>query len=1017
MKSETFKLLCFFGWLYLPFATFGQTEPSNGTIDSKASRIALKNATIYVSPEKKIQNAVLLLKDGKIEKVGTLQLIPSDALVIDCQDKVIVPAFIELNSDFGIPKAQAKNPNGQSPQLSTAKEGPYYWNESIHPEVNAIDLFNYDDKAASAFADKGFGFVLSRQNDGIFQGSGVLISLGNKEQIFSISAVASSFYSFSKGASRQTYPSSQMGAIALMRQVLYDAQAYKLKHDQRNMSLESINMQLKSPMFFDSKEKYEILRAEKIAKEHGIKFHYLGSGNEYEAINELKQIETSIVCPINFPDAYDVTDPYVARQIPLSDLKHWENAPLNPSILSKADINICITGKGTKDAKVFWMNLRRAIKAGLAQKEALAALTTNPAKIMGVDQFIGSLQEGRLASFMVYNKDPFEEEAKLMESWAVGKRTVLEKSPKHSIGGDYHVLVKNKSYDLNLKDEEGKLSGKLTYRFVNPSTGSAMDSTVKVTVKLNEHDIMLQFRLEDDLFQGNVSLHGKVNSKLGVIEGMGMFPDGSWEKWNAIGNKPDKGKKDKESDRALNDTIATTWFPNMAYGFDSIPAQQNMIITNATLWTNEEAGVIERGTIVIEGGKIIYVGDGNYPTPANAVLIDAEGKHVTSGIIDEHSHIAISRGVNEGGQAISAEVSIGDVVNPDDINVYRQLSGGVTAAQLLHGSANPIGGQSALIKLKWGHSPEEMLIDDAPKFIKFALGENVKQSNWGDNNSIRFPQTRMGVEQLYNDGFDRAKKYEEAWKKYKADTTTTKPAVDLELEVLVEILNNERNISCHSYVQSEINMLMHLAENFGFKINTFTHILEGYKLADKMVEHGAGGSTFSDWWAYKFEVNDAIPYNASLLAEQGVVVAINSDDAEMGRRLNQEAAKAVKYGGMSEVEALKMVTLNPAKLLHLDDRMGSLKVGKDADLVIWTDHPLSIEAKAEKTIIEGKILFDQHRDQEMRKINQQEKARIISKMAEDNKNGGASKSYKKKNHGAYHCDTIGEEMSTGENAH
>ncbi|NBW60060.1 MAG: amidohydrolase, partial [Crocinitomicaceae bacterium] len=360
-------------------------------------------------------------------------------------------------------------------------------------------------------------------------------------------------------------------------------------------------------------------------------------------------------------------------------------------------------------------------------------------------------------------------------------------------------------------------------------------------------------------------------------------------------------------------------------------------------WTNEQEGILNNATIFIENGKIKRVEidpKKSGELPKDMLIIDAKGKHLTSGIIDEHSHIAISRGVNEGGQAVSAEVSIGDVVNPDDINIYRQLSGGVTAAQLLHGSANPIGGQSALIKLKWGFSPDEMLIKNAPKFIKCALGENVKQANWGDFNTVRFPQSRMGVEQVFYDGFTRAKAYKKEWEDFqvnlgkKGASTIFAPRKDLELEVLNEILDSKRFISCHSYVQSEINMLMHVADSMGFKINTFTHILEGYKVADKMKKHGAGGSTFSDWWAYKFEVNDAIPYNAKLMQDQGLVVAINSDDAEMGRRLNQEAAKSVKYGGMSEEEAWKMVTLNPAKLLHLDDRMGSVKIGKDADLVL-----------------------------------------------------------------------------------
>jgi imidazolonepropionase-like amidohydrolase len=356
-------------------------------------------------------------------------------------------------------------------------------------------------------------------------------------------------------------------------------------------------------------------------------------------------------------------------------------------------------------------------------------------------------------------------------------------------------------------------------------------------------------------------------------------------------------------------------------------------------------------------------------------------------------------------------------VNPDDINIYRQLAGGVTAAQLLHGSANPIGGCSGLIKLKWGSSPEEMLIPNAPKFIKCALGENVKQSNWGDYSTSRFPQTRMGVEQVFYDAFYRARAYKAEWEAYNNHQTLVPPRRDLELDVLVEIMDSQRFVTCHSYVQSEINMLMHVADSMGFHINTFTHILEGYKVADKMKKHGVGGSTFSDWWAYKFEVNDAIPYNAKLMADQGVIVSINSDDAEMGRRLNQEAAKSIKYGGMSEEDALKMVTLNPAKILHLDDRMGSVKVGKDADLVLWSDNPLSIKAKVQFTMVDGVILYDASKDQSRNERNEVERARIIAKMLNANENGEKTTPFVKKPRRHYHCDTLGEEGETGENTH
>jgi len=343
---------------------------------------------------------------------------------------------------------------------------------------------------------------------------------------------------------------------------------------------------------------------------------------------------------------------------------------------------------------------------------------------------------------------------------------------------------------------------------------------------------------------------------------------------------------------------------------------------------------------------------------------------------------------------VTSEVRIGDNLNPEDINIYRQLSGGVTSSHILHGSANTIGGQTQLIKLRWGVNDEDLKFKGADPFIKFALGENVKRTASTQGNT-RYPDTRMGVEEVQMDAFARAADYQKQMKeaeqnnKKKGGDAQMSVRRDLELDALVEIMNSKRFITCHSYVQSEITELMRIAEKYGFKVNTFTHILEGYKVADKMKAHGANASTFSDWWAYKLEVQDAIAYNAAIMVKEGLNVCINSDDAEQARRLNQEAAKSVKYGGLTEEEAFKMVTLNPAKALHVDDRVGSIKTGKDADLVLWSDNPLSIYAKANKTIVDGIVYFDRDRDKELRKQITAERNRLVQKMiAEGRSNPG-----------------------------
>ena len=329
-------------------------------------------------------------------------------------------------------------------------------------------------------------------------------------------------------------------------------------------------------------------------------------------------------------------------------------------------------------------------------------------------------------------------------------------------------------------------------------------------------------------------------------------------------------------------------------------------------------------------------------------------------------------------------------LNPDDINIYRQLSGGVTSSHILHGSANVIGGQTQLIKLRWGANDDDLKFKGWPGQIKFALGENVKRSAAPLGNN-RYPDTRMGVEQVLIDAFTRARDYQKEWKKYndiKDKKGIVTPRRDLELEALVEILEKKRFITCHSYVQSEINGAMEVANKMGYTVNTFTHILEGYKVADKMKKHGSFVSTFSDWWAYKMEVEDAIPYNAAIMQKVGLVVAINSDDAEMARRLNHEAAKIVKYGGVTEEEALKMVTLNPAKMLHVDDKVGSIKIGKDGDVVMWSDHPLAIYAKPLYTIVDGTIYFDRQKDEQLQKQVDEERLRLVRKMNGEKRSGG-----------------------------
>jgi len=373
-------------------------------------------------------------------------------------------------------------------------------------------------------------------------------------------------------------------------------------------------------------------------------------------------------------------------------------------------------------------------------------------------------------------------------------------------------------------------------------------------------------------------------------------------------------------------------------------------------------GTIQNGIVVMRDGKIAAVGGPNTAIPQGAEIVEAKGRFVSPGIIDAHSHIAADS-INEGGTTVSSMTGIEDVLDPTDVSIYRDLAGGLTVANVLHGSANPIGGKNQVIKLRWGKDARGLIFEGAPPGIKFALGENPKDMRqFGQTGPRRYPVTRPGTEFVIRDAFSRAKVYQKEWQDYerrkKAGEDVSLPRRDLQLEPLVEILEGKRLVHSHTYRADETLMLMRLAEEMGFKIATFQHVLEGYKVADEMAKHGAGGSTFSDWWAYKVEAEDAIPYNAALMHKRGVVVSINSDSAEHARRLNTEAAKTMHWGGLSEDEALSFVTINPARQLKIDTRVGSLEAGKDADVVIWNKHPLSTYAIVDRVYIDGQQYYD-----------------------------------------------------------
>lgn len=984
----TYTLLMLLFVLSFKESTAQKYFPENGPANPTAECFAIVNATIWQDADNVLKDATLVIRNGKIEACGKNITPPRDAQIIQAKGRYVYPAFIDLYTNYGI--AEHKHDDAHESEnkfISSKAKLPYGWNEAIKAEQQATQMFMADAKQAASYHQMGIGVALTHVQDGISRGTAALVHVANTNAHQSIiNEQQAAAFSFKKGSSKQPYPQSLMGSIALLRQSYYDAQWHKQQKEQTNLTLDVLAAQMGMLSIFEASNQLDILRAAKIKDEFKLNYIVKTIGDEYRNLDAIKQTGMPLIVPVNFPKPYSIQSPLDAQLISTTDLMHWEIAPQNISMLINKQIPFCITTSGCESANEFFQNLYKTKQYGVTDAALLRALTETPAKMLNQYKQLGSLHPGKVANFIITSQPLFETNTTVNELWSMGTRHAINPFNEINWAGTYtypqHILVvRNQGKELLLINAKDTQNLRAT---ISPGKLSAQSGKTQL--------LIISTTLDSSNWPYSVQ-----TAMLRITNEQGVTSS-----YNISRSANDAAPKSDSAKAITIQPLNTIVFPFTDFGWQQQPAQEHIVFRNATVWTSEQQGVLTQTDVEVRQGKIIAIGK-NLPAK-NAKEIDATGKHLTAGIIDEHSHIAIERGVNEGTQAVTAEVRIGDAVDNLDVNIYRQLSGGVIGAQLLHGSANPIGGQSALIKLRWGVTPEQMKIEQAPGFIKFALGENVKQSNWGDRATVRYPQTRMGVEQIMMDAFLRAREYEK--QKYKR--------IDLELETVLEILNSKRFISCHSYVQSEINMLMHLADSFGFTVNTFTHILEGYKVADKMKKHGAQASSFADWWAYKFEVIEAIPYNAAVLTRMGVNTAINSDDAEMGRRLNQEAAKAIKYGNVTEEEAWNMVTINPAKMLKLDSRMGSIKPGKDADLVLWSDNPLSIYAKALQTYVDGRCYFDREVDEQQRKVIAANRQRIITGMADAIKNGESPVSFTSKKQIVYHCDTENEEEHTHE---
>jgi imidazolonepropionase-like amidohydrolase len=994
-----------------------QTTPPNGIRSKTPTLKAFTHAKIVVSPTQTIDNGTLVISDGKIRAVGAAVTVPSDATVVDLTGKTIYPGLIDPYTDYGLPKdesrARSRWGGDRGPQLEGKRVGCNAWNDAIHSEKNWVDQFQPNSDAANELLKQGFTAAQSVKMDGVFRGRSFVTLLGkglpNDQVIRPYSWQAASF---DKGTSTQDYPSSLMGSIALVRQMFLDADWYRkaraayeanpsAKMPEFNTALEALAQTPGEWILFEVDDEQTILRAARISKEFATPFVIVGSGYEYRISSEIAATGLPLIIPVTYPKAPEVKTIEDELDVSLEQLRHWEMAKSNAARIAKAGVKFAFTTKGLKDRSDFLKNVRDAVTFGLPRTAALSALTTVPAELCGVASQVGTLETGKFANFVVTDGDLFDSKTTIYSTWVAGVESQFKPLDQTDFRGEYSVQVGDKELTLSIKGEPEKPSGEFKSGEIKASLSSVQSEKAK---------IFFSASLDSLGMPGTVRFSARKSGS--SLVGVGERADGATI--DLAGSltapftaEPDTGKTAKKPVDTV--MLSSFTYPNTAFGYTKAPIQQNVLIKNATVWTCESDGILDGTDVLVQNGKFTKIGKG-LTAPSGVQTIDATGLHLTPGIIDEHSHIAISRGVNEGTASVSSEVRIGDVIDPNDIDIYRALGGGVTITHCLHGSANAIGGQCQAIKLKWGANADDLKLA-APPTIKFALGENVKQSNWGDRNVVRYPQTRMGVETTIKDAFQAAKEYAADWDAYNALSTKDRakvipPRKDIQLDALVEILRSQRFIHCHSYMAPEILMLMRLAEQFGFKIQTFTHILEGYKVADEMAAHGASANSFSDWWAYKFEVYDAIPQNPGLMQARGVLVGINSDSPEMGRRLNQEAAKSVLYTNMSKIDALNMVTINPAKQMNVDARTGSIKSGKDADFVLWNDDPLSVYAKPTQTWIEGAPYFTIGTDSTLQAENEAERAKLIQKVLSGDDKGGEKWMGRRRGEPRWDCNDV-----------
>jgi imidazolonepropionase-like amidohydrolase len=960
----------------------GQTQRQIGLRDNTPEVFAFTHARVVVNPQTVIENATLVIRKGVIEAIGSGITIPTDAWTTDLKGKTIYPGFIEMHSQAGLPapKDIAEAEKNQAPASR-------HWNPQVRSQYSSLAAYKYDDKAAGELRSQGFVAAHILPGAGVFSGQGSVVKLA--DDVSPLQMIKPDFtHGISFRATRELgrgYPGSEMGSIALIRQSFQDARWYKAAHEQWQKSPATVSrpefnpaisalsdaLDSRMPFIMDVTELQEIFRAAQLAAEFNINLWAVGSGHEYQRVQEIKRTNIPLIIPVNFPDKPDASRPELSINLSLEELRHWYQAPQNAAILQREGISFALTTHGLKKKDDFLKNIRIAVKQGLEPQKALASLTTIPATMLGLNSH-GTLEKGKSACFFISNGDIFDDNTQIEQVWVQGKKHVIKedqliagewKIENHPFpGATLKISARGRSYEAEI---------------THPA-----DSKTQKVKNLKWENQRISFTLEKDSLQQGMRMSANVNQN--KILGFGEKSDGTLFNWTATrltdtdSSSVNEGDKDKKPAKTTPLELHPL-YPAMEYGVTSPPVQPgSVLVRNATIWTQGPQGVMENADMLVERGQISRVGR-NLTAPAGAMVIDAGGRHVTPGIIDPHLHASIAGGVNEMGDAITSETRISDVIDANSIWIYRLLSGGLTTANLFHGSANPIGGQSAVIKMRWGVSANELLMEGSYPGLKFALGENVKRTEG------RYPNTRMGAEQIIRDAFLAAVQYEKDKQLSKGTDRRGRDAkpfrIDLQLEPILEVIKGERLAHVHAYRQDEMLMIMRIAEEFGFRVASFEHTVEGYKIADELREHGAAAIVWTDWSSFKMEANDAIYQNARLLSDAGVLTSLHSDNTQLATRMNWEGGKLL-YSGVSETVAMDMLTLNPAKILRIDHRTGTLEPGKDADFVIWNGHPLSAFTIADETWIEGRKYFDREVDREMQQQVINERSQIIERLTE-----------------------------------